>query len=73
MPTVRCRKVLERIGFTSEIGRESIFHAVHEAAEAFQADKSVEAFLSVLSSKCAFIFPFTARASGRMVRLRTKR
>jgi sulfate permease, SulP family len=30
------RKVLERIGFTSEIGRESIFHAVHEAAEAFQ-------------------------------------
>ena len=34
------RQVLERIGFTSEIGRESIFHAVHEAAEAFQADKS---------------------------------
>jgi SulP family sulfate permease len=34
------RKVLERIGFTSEIGRESIFHAVHEAAEAFQAAKS---------------------------------
>jgi SulP family sulfate permease len=32
------RKVLERIGFTSEIGRESIFHAVHEAAEAFQAE-----------------------------------
>ncbi|MEI7941082.1 MAG: SulP family inorganic anion transporter, partial [Verrucomicrobiota bacterium] len=30
------RKVLERIGFTSEIGRESIFHAVHEAADAFQ-------------------------------------
>jgi len=30
------RKVLERIGFTSEIGRESIFHAVHEAVEAFQ-------------------------------------
>ena len=30
------RKVLERIGFTSEIGRESIFHSVHEAAEAFQ-------------------------------------
>jgi SulP family sulfate permease len=31
------RQVLERIGFTTEIGRESIFHAVHEAAEAFQA------------------------------------
>jgi SulP family sulfate permease len=34
------RKVLERIGFTSEIGRESIFHAVHEAAAAFQAEQS---------------------------------
>ena len=34
------RKVLERIGFTSEIGRESIFHAVHEAAEAFQAEQA---------------------------------
>jgi SulP family sulfate permease len=34
------RKVLERIGFTSEIGRESIFHAVHEAAEAFQAEQT---------------------------------
>jgi len=33
------RQVLERIGFTSEIGRESIFHAVHEAAEAFQATR----------------------------------
>jgi SulP family sulfate permease len=33
------RQVLERIGFTSELGRESIFHAVHEAAEAFQAAK----------------------------------
>jgi SulP family sulfate permease len=33
------RKVLERIGFTSEIGRESIFHAVHEAAAAFQAEQ----------------------------------
>jgi SulP family sulfate permease len=33
------RQVLERIGFTSEIGRESIFHAVHEAAQAFQAAK----------------------------------
>jgi sulfate permease, SulP family len=32
------RKVLERIGFTSEIGREGIFHAVHEAAEAFMAE-----------------------------------
>ena len=31
------RQILERIGFTSEIGRESIFHAVHEAAAAFQA------------------------------------
>ena len=31
------RLILERIGFTSEIGRESIFHAVHEAAAAFQA------------------------------------
>jgi sulfate permease, SulP family len=31
------RLVLERIGFTSEIGRESVFHAVHEAAEAFRA------------------------------------
>ena len=30
------RQILERIGFTSEIGRESIFHAVHEAAAAFQ-------------------------------------
>jgi SulP family sulfate permease len=36
------RQVLERIGFTSEIGRESIFHSVHEAADAFQADKSVK-------------------------------
>ena len=35
------RKVLERIGFTSEIGRESIFHAVHEAAAAFQAEQSL--------------------------------
>ena len=34
------RQILERIGFTSEIGRESIFHAVHEAAAAFQAAKS---------------------------------
>ena len=34
------RQILERIGFTSEIGRESIFHAVHEAAEAFQASSS---------------------------------
>ena len=33
------RLILERIGFTSEIGRESIFHAVHEAAAAFQAAK----------------------------------
>jgi sulfate permease, SulP family len=31
------RQVLERIGFTTEIGRESIFHSVHEAAAAFQA------------------------------------
>jgi SulP family sulfate permease len=34
------RQILERIGFTSEIGRESIFHAVHEAAAAFQAASS---------------------------------
>jgi SulP family sulfate permease len=34
------RLILERIGFTSEIGRESIFHAVHEAAAAFQAAQS---------------------------------
>ena len=33
------RLVLERIGFASELGRENIFHAVHEAAEAFQANK----------------------------------
>ncbi len=33
------RLVLERIGFTSEIGRESIFHSVHEAAAAFRADQ----------------------------------
>ena len=33
------RKVLERIGFTSELGRESVFHAVHEAAAAFQAEQ----------------------------------
>ena len=31
------RQVLERIGFTSEIGRESTYHSVHEAAAAFQA------------------------------------
>jgi SulP family sulfate permease len=36
------RQILERIGFTSEIGRESSFHSVHEAAAAFQADKSVK-------------------------------
>ncbi len=36
------RRILERIGFTSEIGRESIFHAVHEAAEAFQAERSAK-------------------------------
>jgi MFS superfamily sulfate permease-like transporter len=36
------RLILERIGFTSELGRESIFHAVHEAAAAFQADKSTK-------------------------------
>jgi sulfate permease, SulP family len=36
------RKILERIGFTTEIGRESIFHAVHEAAEAFQAAQSLK-------------------------------
>jgi sulfate permease, SulP family len=31
------RKVLERIGFTSELGQESFFHAVHECAAAYQA------------------------------------
>jgi sulfate permease, SulP family len=31
------RQILERIGFTSELGRESIFHSVHEAAAAFQS------------------------------------
>ncbi len=36
------RKILERIGFTSEIGRESIFHAVHEAAAAFQAEQTIK-------------------------------
>jgi SulP family sulfate permease len=33
------RKVLERVGFTTEIGRESIFHSVHEAAAAFQVEQ----------------------------------
>jgi SulP family sulfate permease len=36
------RVVLERIGFTTEIGRESIFHSVHEAADAFQAASSAK-------------------------------
>ena len=36
------RLILEWIGFTSEIGRESIFHAVHEAAAAFQAAKPMK-------------------------------
>ena len=31
------RTVLERVGFTSELGQESFFHAVHECAAAFQA------------------------------------
>jgi len=31
------REILQRIGFTSELGQESFFHAVHECAEAFQA------------------------------------
>ena len=30
------REVLERIGFTGELGQESFFHAVHECAQAFQ-------------------------------------
>jgi len=38
------RLILERIGFTSELGRESIFHSVHEAAAAFQADTSSKPF-----------------------------
>ena len=37
------RQILERIGFTGELGRESIFHSVHEAAEAFQAAKLTKA------------------------------
>ena len=36
------RLVLERIGFTTEIGRESIFHSVHQAADAFQAASSAK-------------------------------
>ena len=36
------RQVLERIGFASEIGRESIFHAVHEAVAAFRTEKPVK-------------------------------
>jgi SulP family sulfate permease len=35
------RVILERIGFTSEIGRESIFHSVHEAAAAFRSSSRV--------------------------------
>jgi len=31
------REILQRIGFTGELGEESFFHAVHECAEAFQA------------------------------------
>ena len=30
------REILQRIGFTGELGQESFFHAVHECAEAFQ-------------------------------------
>jgi SulP family sulfate permease len=30
------REVLQRIGFTSELGQESFFHAVHDCAEAFK-------------------------------------
>jgi sulfate permease, SulP family len=36
------RTVLERIGFTSELGQESFFHAVHECAAAFQARFSAQ-------------------------------
>jgi SulP family sulfate permease len=36
------RQVLERIGFASEIGRESIFHAVHEAVAAFRATQATK-------------------------------
>lgn len=31
------RVILQRIGFTGELGQESFFHAVHECAAAFQA------------------------------------
>ena len=34
------REVLERIGFTGELGQESFFHAVHECAQAFQRTAS---------------------------------
>jgi SulP family sulfate permease len=34
------RQVLERIGFTTELGRESSFQSVHEAAEAFKATQA---------------------------------
>ena len=36
------RQVLERIGFTGELGRGSFFHAVHECAEAFCAQAGIE-------------------------------
>jgi SulP family sulfate permease len=31
------REILQRIGFTGELGQESFFHAVHECAAAFKA------------------------------------
>ena len=34
------REILERIGFTGELGQASFFHAVHECAEAFRAGTS---------------------------------
>ena len=36
------RVILERVGFTSELGQESFFHAVHECAAAFQARYGVQ-------------------------------
>jgi SulP family sulfate permease len=36
------RQVLERIGFTGELGQASFFHAVHECAEAFCAQNGIE-------------------------------
>ena len=31
------REILQRIGFTGELGQESFFHSVHECTDAFKA------------------------------------